>query len=353
MSPIALGQEAPAEQAAPPAAAPAAVEAAAIQPAEIDAMKSAIADARKEAADIAGERDSAKKETTAVREAKQQLEAQLADLRKQLEVSNHEVWQWKDKVSVLEKKLGAGEEAFQKLASFRDEVSTAMKEVAVLKSGLEEVRDELKAPAERVALKKEIAELKTARDSATASLNELRSSAKQQSEALAKMQHERDTLGKTLATANEELQTARNEAAGLKDGKSIAEKNLEATRNELTATRDALASLQKESSELRSTLQPLAGEIQAVKDQAAKATTAIQQASAAREQAEVARNKVESQLKEVNGQLASALDTQNGLKQMVATKSQEIDGLRKKIEEFEAKTAEKATEQKKHESAGL
>ena len=38
--------------------------------------------------------------------------AEEGDLRAQLEQSNHEVWQWKDKVSVLEKKLGAGEEAF-------------------------------------------------------------------------------------------------------------------------------------------------------------------------------------------------------------------------------------------------
>jgi len=102
--------------------------------------------------------------------------------------------------------------------------------------------------------------------------------------------------------------------------------------------------LQKESAQLRGTLQPLAAEIQAVKDQAAKASSAIQEASTAREKAELARNKVETELKEVNGQLASALDTQNGLKQMVATKTQEIDGLRKKIEQME-QTAKNGTEQ--------
>jgi chemotaxis protein MotB len=349
LSPLAVAQEAPAEQAATPAVT---VEVAVTKADEIAAMQTAIAEARKEAANVAGERDVALKETVAIREAKQQLEAELADLRGQLEQSNHEVWQWKDKASVLEKKLGAGEEAFAKLASFRDEVSVAMKEMAVLKEGLADVRGELKAPAERVALKKELAELKTARDSAVAGLEELRNTSKQQSEVLAKVQQERDTLDKNLVAANEALQTARNEAAGLKDAKSIADKNLDATRDELSATREALASLQKESSQLRSTMQPLAAEIQAVKDQAAKATTAIQQASVAREEAEQARIKVETQLKEVNGQLAAALDTQSGLKQMVATKTQEIDGLRKKIEEMEAKTASKSTEEKR-ESAGL
>ena len=118
------------------------------------------------------------------------------------------------------------------------------------------MRGELKAPAERVALKKELAELKTARDTAVAGLEDLRNTSKQQSEVLAKVQQERDTLDKSLVAANEALQTARNEAAGLKDAKAIADKNLDATRNELTATRDALASLQKESSQLRGTLQP-------------------------------------------------------------------------------------------------
>ena len=140
LSPLAMSQEVPAEQQAPEvvAAAPAEEAAAVASKAEeIAAMQTAIAEARKEAASVAGERDAALKETIAIREAKQQLEAQLADLRAQLEQSNHEVWQWKDKVSVLEKKLGSGEEAFAKLASFRDEVSVAMKEMAVLKEGNE------------------------------------------------------------------------------------------------------------------------------------------------------------------------------------------------------------------------
>lgn len=348
LSPLAVAQEAPAEQAAAPAVAEQTV---ATKADEIAAMNTAIAEARQEAASVAGERDSALKETAAIREAKQQLEAELAGLRGQLEQSNQEVWQWKDKASVLEKKLGAGEEAYAKLATFRDEVSVAMKEMATLKEDLADVRGELKAPAERVALKQELAELKSARDSAVTSLEELRNTSKQQADVLAKVQMERDTLGKNLSAANEELQTARNETAGLKDAKSIADKNLDATRGELTATRDALASLQKESSQLRSTLQPLAAEIQAVKDQASKATTAIQQASAAREEAELARIKIETQLKDVNGKLAAALDTQNGLKQVVATKTQEVEGLRKKIEEMEAKTA-KATEDEE-DSAGL
>jgi chromosome segregation ATPase len=376
MSPIVKGEEKPAAATPPqPADAFAGLQK------HFEAMNSAITDARKEAADVAGQRDAARKETEAVRQAKQQLEGQLADLRKQLESSNHEVWQWKDKAVVLERKLGAGEQAFQKLAAFRDEMGVAMQEFAALKAGLNDVRGELQAPAERVALKKEIASLQAAQADVQGKLaaeakahgeskrllvaseglvkqlkmsfEELKASAKQQLVELNKARQERDALARNLAVSNEYLQTARNEAAGLKDAKSTAEKNLDATRGELTATREALASLQKESAELRSTMQPLAAEIQAVKDQASKATAAIQESSAAREKAEQARAAMEGQLKAVNGQLAAALDQQNGLKQQVATKTQEVDGLRKKIEEMEAKTANKAKEEDKHESAGL
>jgi chromosome segregation ATPase len=375
MSPIVKGDE----KSAAPAQQPAPADAFAGLQKHFEAMNSAISDARKEAADVAGQRDAAKKETEAVRQAKQQLEGQLADLRKQLENSNHEVWQWKDKATVLERKLGAGEQAFEKLAAFRDEMSVAMQEFATIKAGMNEIRGELQAPAERVALKKEIAGLQAARAEVQGKLaaeakahgeskrllaaseslvnqlkkgfEEVKANAKQHLAELNKAQQERDALAKNLAATNEQLQTARNETNGLKDAKSAVEKNLDATRGELTATREALASLQKESAELRATMQPLAAEIQAVKDQASKATAAIQEASAARDQAEQARAAMEDQLKHVNGQLAAALDQQNGLKQQVATKTQEVDGLRKKIEEMEAKTANKPKEEDKHESA--
>jgi chromosome segregation ATPase len=377
--PIVKGDEKSAAPAPQPAPAPA--DALAGLQKHFETMNSAISDARKEAADVAGQRDAAKKEAEAIRQAKQQLEGQLSDLRKQLESSNHEVWQWKDKAVVLERKLGAGEQAFQKLAAFRDEMGVAMQEFAVLKAGLADVRGELQAPAERVALKKEIASLQAAQADVQGKLaaeakahgeskrlltaseglvnqlkkgfEELKASAKQQLAELNKAQQERDALAKNLAATNAQLQTARNEATGIKDAKATVEKNLDATRGELSATREALASLQKESAELRSTMQPLAAEIQAVKDQAAKATVAIQESSAARERAEQARAQMEGQLKNVNGQLAAALDQQRGLQQQVATKTQEVDGLRKKIEEMEAKTANKAKEEDKHESAGL
>lgn len=375
ISPIVKGEEKPA------APAPAAADAFTGLEKHFEAMNSAITDARKEAADVAGQRDAALKESEAVRQAKQRLEQQLADLRKQLENSNHEVWQWKDKATVLERKLGAGEQAFQKLAAFRDEMSVAMQEFAAIKSDLNNVRGELQAPAERVALKKEIAGLQAAQAQVQGKLaaeakahgesrrllsvseglvkelkkgyEELKASAKQQLAELNKARQERDALARNLAVSNEYLQVARNEAKNLNDAKSVAEKNLDVTRGELAATRDALATLQKQSAELRSTMEPLSAEIQAVKDQAAKATAAIQEASAARDKSEQARAAMESQLTAVNSQLAAALDQQNGLKQQVATKTQEVDGLRKKIEEMEKTAANKQQEESKHESAGL
>ena len=48
---------------------------------------------------------------------------------------------------------------------------------------------------------------------------------------------------------------------------------------------------------------------------------------------------MEAQLKEASGQLANVLAAQNGLKEQVASKSTEIESLRKKVEEMEAKTA--------------
>ncbi len=363
VSPIVRANETPKEsQPAAPAAADLAVptDALAGLQKQFENMNRAIKAARHETADVTGQRDAAREEAEAVREAKHQLETQLADLKKQLEVSNHEVWQWKDKAAVLEKKLGAGEEAFRKLAGFRDEMDTALKEFAVLKRGLAEVRGELQAPAERVALKKELAEANAAKEQLAKKLGdeakahaeskrqlvasesfakelkkafeELKANAKSQLEALAKAKQE-------LGGAREQLAAVSKENTGLKESKATVEKELQEARKELGATRDTLAMLQKESAQLRSTLQPLSAEIQAAKDQTAKASAAIQEASAARDKAEQGRVEMEARLKEVSSQLANALATQNGLKEQVASKTSEIENLRKKVEEMEAKTA--------------
>jgi chromosome segregation ATPase len=340
---------------------------------QFETMNKAIKDARSEASNVSGQRDAALKEAEAIREAKQQLETQLADLRKQLETSNHEVWQWKDKAKTLEQKLGAGEQAFQKLASFRDEMEVAMKEFAVLKSGLAEVRGELQAPAERVALKKQLEEAAAARAEIAKkleneskahaeskrqlaasegigkelkkALENLKANARAQFEALAKAKQEREDIDRTLVATREQLEVSINENAGVIKAKAAVEKDLTATRTELTATRETLAMLQKEAAQLRGTLQPLAAEIQAAKEQTTKATAAIQEASAARDKADQARAEVEAQLKEVTGQLATAMATQNGLKEQVASKSTEIASLRKKVEEMEAKTAHRQPDQ--------
>jgi chromosome segregation ATPase len=375
ISPIVHANEAPkgAQPAAPAAEANKAAEIAVPTDAlaglqkQFETMNKAIGEARTETTNVSGQRDAAIKEAQAVREAKQQLEGQLADLRKQLETSNHEVWQWKDKTKALEQKLGAGEQAFQKLASFRDEMDVAMKEFAVLKNGLADVRGELQAPAERVALKKQLDEAAASKAEVAKKLeNEskalaeskrqlaasetfgkelkkafegLKASAKAQFEALAKAKQEREDIDRTLVATREQLEVSINENAGIVKAKAATEKDLTATRTELTATQETLAMLQKEAAQLRGTLKPLAAEIQSAKEQTTKATTAIQEASAARDKAEQARVQVEAQLKEVSGQLASAMATQSGLKEQVASKSTEIEGLRKKVEEMEAKTA--------------
>ncbi|QJE96279.1 hypothetical protein [Luteolibacter luteus] len=389
MSPLAKANEAPQENqpAAAPAveasntpAAPATTDATAELQQRFESMNKAIADARTENSNVSGQRDAAVKEAQAIREAKQQLEGQLADLKKQLETSNHEVWQWKDKTKALEQKLGAGEQAYQKLASFRDEMDVAMKEFAVLKNGLAEVRGELQAPAERVALKKQLEEAAAAKAEVAGKLEneskalaeskrqlaasetfgkelkkafeDLKASAKAQFDALVKAKQEREDVDRTLVATREQLEISINENANVLKAKATVEKNLTAARTELTATQETLAMLQKEAAQLRGTLKPLAVEIQAAKDQTSKATTAIQEASAARDKAEEARAQVEAQLKEVSGQLATAMATQSGLKEQVASKSTEIESLRKKVEEMEAKTAnQKPAQEQGQESA--
>ena len=388
MSPLAKANEAPQENqpAAAPAveasntpAAPATTDATAELQQRFESMNKAIADARTENSNVSGQRDAAVKEAQAIREAKQQLEGQLADLKKQLETSNHEVWQWKDKTKALEQKLGAGEQAYQKLASFRDEMDVAMKEFAVLKNGLAEVRGELQAPAERVALKKQIEEMNAAKAQLAKKLDDeakshveskrqlaasesfsrelkkafedLKASAKSQLEALAKYKQEREDIDKTLTATREQLEVSINETAGVMKAKAAVEKDLKVARTELSSTQETLAMLQKESSQLRDTLKPLAAEIQSAKEQTTKATVAIQEASASRDKAEQGRVQMEAQLKEVSGQLANALAMQSGLKEQVASKSTEIEGLRKKVEEMEAKTANQQPAKDGQESA--
>jgi len=346
-----------------------------------EAMNQAVTDARAEAVAAANQRDAAHKEATAIREAKEQLQKELGSLNKQLQATNNEVGQWKEKAVELEKKLGSGEEAYQKLGSFRDQMDQALKEFAVLKDGLAEVRVELQAPAERVALRNEVDQLKTAREELAGKLSEeatahaaskellaardakmaemdqafadLQKNATEQLELLNKTQQERDALAKNLAAAAEELANSKKEAADLKEAKAAVDRELEATRSELTATKEALTMLQQEASELRASLKPLADGIQAAKEQTVKAGAAIQEASAARARAEKGRAQVEVQLKQVSGQLATELAAQDGLKKEVSSKSIEIESLRKKVEQMEAQASSQGEASEKQESAGL
>ncbi len=386
LSPVVRADQASAAQEQKPAEAPAttgnevAPQIVAGMQKHIETMAEAVKKAQTEATDASKQCEAARKEALAVREAKQQIEGQLGGLRKQLDASNQEVSQWKDKAStlekkatVLEKKLGAGEEAYAKLGTFRDEMATALKEFAVLKNDLASVRGELQAPAERVALKKQVAEVEATRDTLAKKLEtevkahteskgllaalgktfeELKTSAKAQFEALAKTQRERDELAKNLALNNEQLDATRREATACKEAKVAVEKDLISARSELSQTQKMLATLQKDAAELRATMQPLAAGIQEAKDQASKATTAIREASTGRERAENDAAQVKTQLQAANERLVEALKAQDGLKQQVSTKTTELDGLRKKVEQLEAITQAKGN-QEKGESAGL
>lgn len=330
----------------------------------IETLAEQIKKAQSEATDASKQRDAAHQEALAVRQAKNQIEGQLSSLKKQLDASSHEVSQWKDKANtlekkatVLEKKLGAGEEAYAKLGTFRDEMNSALKEFAVLKNDLASVRGELQAPAERVALKKQVAELEATRETLAKNLDtevkahteskglltvlgkkleEFKSNAKTQFEALAKVQRERDEIGKNLAMTEEQLKGVRQEAAGLKQAKTAVEKDLAAAQSELSQTQKMMATLQKDAAELRATMEPLAAGIKEANDQASKATAAIREASAARVRAENEATQMKNQLKLTNQRLAQALEAQHGLKQLVETKTTELDGLRKKVEQLEA-----------------
>ncbi len=387
MSPVIRAEENAAQPAPQPADVPADVaestEAAPQNPEtelleQLQTMNDAIEKARTEASQAADQRDAARKEAMAVRKAKQRLEAQLGGLKEQLDATNHEVGQWKEKARHFEEKLGAGEEAYQKLGTFRDEMNSALKEFAVLKNDLAAVRGELQAPAERVALKEEIAGLKTqngeiarkldeevkahneskgllaagtklAKELGDA-LDEMKTAAKAQLEKLAQTQRERDALAKNLTASNEQLTASMQEAAEFKAVKEAAEASLESTRAELASTQEMLAMLKKDASELRATMEPLAAGIQEAKEQAEKATLTIREVSAAREKAEREATQAKGQLEVANARLIEALNAQTGLRQEVASKTSEIDVLRRKVEAMEATTA---TEAEKTKNAGL
>jgi chromosome segregation ATPase len=377
---------APAQPATAPTAAVSDVDALAGLQKNLDTINKTIRDARKEATDTAAQRDAARTEATALRDAKLQLEQQLNGLKQQLGASNQEISRWKDKSNVLEKKLGAGEEAYAKLATFRDEMSAAMKEFATLKGGLAEVRSELQAPAERVALKKEAEALKaanadlakrgeeeakahvgtkqrlTSTENALSGLKEafakLTADAKAKTEELAKALRERSELATKLAENEKTIVAARNEAEGLKKASATVAKERDDARGELTATRDTLAQLQKEAAQLRGTVGPLAAEIKAAREQTELATAAIREANVARKRAEDAQASAQKELASVKNELASAVTNRDALKQQIAAKATEIDSLRKTVEELNARTAqkekgaeEKAAEEKS--SAGL
>lgn len=392
ISPVTHAAEAPAKKGPQPAQVTVEVKKAAEATAPVDAfaglqkqfetMNKAINDARNEAKNVASQRDSARKEAHAMRETAKKLEAELAQLKKQLEGSNHQAAEWKQKSDQLEKKLGAGAEAYEKLASFRDEMGSALKEFAVLKKDLADVRGELQAPAERVALKKELASLKQSGDEVAKKLKSeieahaeskrllamskaageqvkkafvsLKKEAKSQFAALTKMKEERDALDKKLGSTNKALADVRKESEQRLTAKNNAEKELNKARTELTATRDSLAMLQKEASQLRGTVEPLAAEIKAANQQSELAIRAIKEAISARETAEKNTLRLEGELKQTNDRLAAALKDQNGLKQQVASKSTEVKSLRKKIEDLEAKTAAKEpSEEEALRNAGL
>ncbi len=384
VSPLLKAEEAPAPSAPQtPAAAENKAETDALAGLQqhFETINKAIHEARTEVADMASQRDAARKEATAIREAKRQLEQQLAGLKQQLGTSNNEVRQWKDKAVVLEKKLSAGEQAFEKLATFRDEMEVAMKEFAVLKNGLADIRGELQAPAERAALKKELAGLKGSHEELakkldaetkahteskrllaageaaarelTQTLAKFKDDAKARLEALAQANRERDALAGKLAAGEKDLAAARVEATGLKETATSLEKERDSARGELAETRQTLAMLQQEAAQLRTSLQPLAVEIQSAKEQAGLATAAIREANAARHQAESARVALEKELTTVKGELSNAVANRNSLQQQVTAKATEIESLRKTVEELNARAANKAAGEEDRQSAGL
>ncbi|MGB6221729.1 hypothetical protein [Haloferula sp.] len=174
--------------------------------ASFDSLAKVLEDSRLQVVEAENQRKLALEELDARRKAHAETQRELADLKRQLAATQKSEANWKNESEKLAKKLAAGEEAHANLAKFRDQMANTLEEFASLKGDIAQVRGELEAPAERVALRKQNANLiaengklkKNLRDTSQLLANERKQHADVR-EQLSATQRENAILGNTVA----------------------------------------------------------------------------------------------------------------------------------------------------------
>lgn len=177
------------------------------------------------------ELDEARREAVQARHAAARTRLELEDVRQGLATAQQERDEQRREAQRLQGKLDAGREAFDLLASLRDELQATFAEVEGLKRDVVGVRAALEAPAERQALKTQVRKLEQDRQRLTeqlASEQQRRADSRQRLEALeqsvaARDLHKRELL-KSMMSLESRLDSAEARSTSASGDEQVAQR---------------------------------------------------------------------------------------------------------------------------------
>ncbi len=276
---------------------------------------------------VAAQPDPAVAELAALREEQANAKRELEAAQKQLADTCTSEARWKNQAAELDKKLSAGREAHDSLAALRDEMKGTLQEFSAMKQDIASVRSELRAPAERIALRKENEGLK----GANAALGD---KLKQTETSLAETTAKQQETGKQLADANGEiaklksqLATATGEIDNLKQAGNQAAKESEALAARNRDMEGVTANLVQTRDKME---QQLAAADKALAANASATKASEEQLAAARKAAEDSKGAIDALTAKHSAELLQA--TEQASKAQAAI-SRNVEALNARLEE--------------------
>ena len=195
--------------------------------ASFDSLAKVLEESRDKVTEAEAERKLALEELDARREAHAATQRELAELKKQLAATQKSEANYKSQTEKLTIKLAAGEEAHANLAKFRDQMAETLKEFSSLQGDIAQVRTELDAPAERVALRKQNEKLRLSQATLEKQLRETKHQ-------LATEQKHHSKTREELAAAQRQNSIATNELNEAKKANSTLTSGLEGALAEIS-----------------------------------------------------------------------------------------------------------------------
>lgn len=279
--------------------------------------------------EMARQRDVAQEQARQSQEARRLAMEEAVALRKQLAEARQAGKQWQAKAGKLEEQMKEGALAHADLQKFRSELQGAMREFQELKGDFGKARQELQDPMERAALKKSVAKLE---DERARLGDEIKVALRAKADEVAQSARMRKELEGKLKTVLGQYQDAKKKADGIA--------SIEAAKQAAMAKATELGVQMQASRKAQDTLKAeLARAMTTIKVMGAAAEKPRQ----ALERSEVSRRKAMEQVRDANTVSAKVREelkvlklAKTGLEELLFKKTDELRGLRKKVQELEA-----------------